>query len=116
MGLFTGFPGGSVIKNPPANAGDIKDSGSTPASESSPRGGNGNPLQYSYLESSMDRGAWQATIHGAAKSQTGLSDGRAREQEYLHDGNWQMTGIKHPLPPLARESNQHTTACPNEDP
>ena len=40
----------------------------------------------------------QATIHGAAKSQTGLSDGRARAQEYLHDGNWQMTGIKHPTP------------------
>ena len=59
----------------------------------------------------------QATIHGAAKSQTGLSDGRARAQEYLHNGNRQMTGIKRPPPTLlARESNQHTTACPNEDP
>jgi len=62
-----GFPGDSVVKNPPANAGDA---GSIPGSGRSPGGGNGNPLQYSCLENSMDRGAWQATVHGVTKSQT----------------------------------------------
>ena len=65
-----GFPGGSVVKNPPPSAGDAGDSGSTPESGRFPGGGNGSPLQYSYLENSMDRGAWQATIHDVAKSQT----------------------------------------------
>ena len=49
------------------------DTGLIPGLGRSPGGGNGNPLQYSCLESSMDRGAWQATIHGVAKSQTHLS-------------------------------------------
>ena len=62
-----GFPGDSVVKNPPANAGDA---GSIPGSGRSPGGGNGNPLQCSCLENSMDRGAWQATVHGVTKSQT----------------------------------------------
>ena len=62
-----GFPGGSAVKNQPANAGDA---GSSPGSERSPEGGNGNPLRYSYLENSMDRGAWQATVHGVTKSIT----------------------------------------------
>ena len=65
-----GFPGGSVVKNPPANAGDLGDSGSIPGSGRSPGEGNGNPLQYSCL----DREAWWATVHGVAKSQTQLSD------------------------------------------
>ena len=65
------FPGGSVVKNLPANAGG---EGSIPRSGRSPGGGNGNPLQYSFLENSMDRGAWQATVHGLAKSQIQLSD------------------------------------------
>ena len=55
-----GFPGGSVVKNPHANAGDR---GSIPGSGRSPGEGNGNPLQYSCLENSMDRGTWQASIH-----------------------------------------------------
>ena len=59
-----GFPGGSVVKNPPANAGDM---GSTPGSGRSPREGNGNPLQYSCLENPIDKGAWWATVHGVAK-------------------------------------------------
>ena len=46
-----------AVKNPPANAGDIRDTGSIPASGRSPGEGNGNPLQYSYLENSMDKGA-----------------------------------------------------------
>jgi len=57
-----------MIKNPPANEGDIRDTGSIPGSERSPGGGPGNPLQYSCLESPMDRGAWRATVHGVAES------------------------------------------------
>ena len=58
----------------PANAGDTGDVGMIPGSGRSPGGGNGNPLQYSYLENPMDRGAWWATVHGVAKSRTRLSD------------------------------------------
>ena len=57
-----------VVKNPSANTGDLRDAGSIPGSERSPREGNGNPLQYSCLENSMDRGGWRATVQGAAKS------------------------------------------------
>ena len=59
-----------MVKNPPANAGDAGDMGSIPGSERSPGVGNGNPLYYCCLENFMDRGAWQATMHGAAKCQT----------------------------------------------
>ena len=59
-----------VVKNPPANAGVIRDTGLIPGSGRSPGGGHGNPLQYSCLENPMDRGAWQAAVHGATKSQT----------------------------------------------
>ena len=57
-----------VVKNPPANAGDIRDAGSIPRWGRSEEG-NGNPLQYSCLENPMDRGTWQAIIHGVTKSQ-----------------------------------------------
>ena len=57
-----------LVKNPPANAGDIRDAGSIPGSGRSPGVGNGNLLQYSCLENSMDRGACRATIHGVAES------------------------------------------------
>ena len=62
----------TVVKNPPANAGDARDSrdvGSIPGLERSPGEGNGNPFQYSCLENPTDREAWQATVHGVAKSQ-----------------------------------------------
>ena len=59
-----GFPGGSVLKNLPANAGEV---GSIPGLGRSPREGNGNPLQYSCLGNPMDRGAWWAIVHGVAK-------------------------------------------------
>ena len=62
--LRDGFPSGSVGKNPPAKAGDP---GSIPGSKRSPGEGNGNPLQYSCLGNPMDRGPWQATVHGVAK-------------------------------------------------
>ena len=57
-----------MIKNPPANAGDVRDPGSISGSGISPGEGNGNPLQYSCLENPTDRGAWQATVHRIAKS------------------------------------------------
>ena len=63
-----GFLGGSVVKNPPASAGDPGDVGSIPGSGRSPGGGNGNPLQYSCWENFKDRGTWQATVHGVAES------------------------------------------------
>ena len=59
-----------MVKNPPANAGDIGDVGLIPESERSPEGENGNPLHYSCLENPMDRGVWQATVHGVAESDT----------------------------------------------
>ena len=62
-----------AVKNPPANAGGIRDAGSTPGSRRSPGEGQGNPLQYSCLENSMDRGAWWDIAHGVSKSWTGLS-------------------------------------------
>ena len=65
-----GSPGGTMVKISPANAGDIRDMGSVPGLRRSPGGGHGNPLQYSCLENPMDRGAWQATVHGVAKSWT----------------------------------------------
>ena len=63
-----------VVKNIPANAGDAKVSGLILGLERSPGVGNGSPFQYSCLENSMDRGALWATVHGAAKSWTYLSD------------------------------------------
>ena len=57
-----------VVKNLPASAGDIRDVGSIPGSGRSPGGGRDNPLQCSCLENPMDRGAWQATVHGITKS------------------------------------------------
>ena len=62
-----GVPGGSDGKEYTCNVGDL---GSVPRSGRSPGEGNGNPLQYSCLENSMDRGAWQATVHWVAKYQT----------------------------------------------
>ena len=59
-----------VVKNPPANAEDIRDVGLIPESGRSPRGGHGNPLQYSCLENIMDRGAWQVTVCGVTESNT----------------------------------------------
>ena len=65
------FPGGAEVKVSACNVGDL---GSIPGLGRSPAEGNGNPLQYSCLENSMDGGAWWATVHGVAKSRTRLSD------------------------------------------
>ena len=62
-----------LVKNPPANAGELKDAGSIPGLGRFPGEENGNPLQYSCLEDPMDREAWQATVHRVTKSWTQLS-------------------------------------------
>ena len=62
-----GFPGGSVVKSPPANVGAAEDTGSIPGSGRSPREGNGNPLQYSCLGNPMHRGTTWATAHGVTR-------------------------------------------------
>ena len=64
LGALVGFPGGSVVKNPPVITGHL---GPIPGSGRSPEEVNGNPLQCSCLENPMDRGAWWATVHGVAK-------------------------------------------------
>ena len=61
-----------VVKNLPVNAGDLRDVGSIPGWGRFPGEGNSNPLQYSCLENPMDRGAWQATVHGVEKSRRQL--------------------------------------------
>ena len=65
--LSTSTTTGIVVKNLPASAGDIRDAGSIPGLGRPPHVGNGNLLQYSRLENSMDRGAWQATVHGVKR-------------------------------------------------
>ena len=57
-----------MVKNPPVSAGDVRGTGSIPESGRSPGGGHGDSLQYSFLENSVDRGAWQAIVHGVAES------------------------------------------------
>ena len=66
-GLTWAFQVALVVKNPPAHAGDSRDSCLIPGLERSPRGGCGNPFQYTCLENPMDRGAWCATVHGITK-------------------------------------------------
>ena len=92
-----GFPDGLEGKASACNAGDL---GSIPGSGRSPGEGNGNPLQYSCLENSLEGAAWWATVHGITKSQTRLSDdtqwrNRHREQTYGHgerEGEGEMYG------------------------
>ena len=79
-----------MVKNPPANAGDEGDSGSAPGLGRSPEDGNCNPLQYSCLGNSMDRGFCQATVHGTAKSGTRLNahiNTHARARTHTLSGN-----------------------------
>ena len=72
MCWLMGFPSGAG-NSLPANAGDLRDVSSIPGMGRSPGGGHSNPLQYSCLENPMDRGAWQATVHGVAESDTILA-------------------------------------------
>ena len=80
-----------LSKNPTANTGDIGDVGLIPGSGRSLGEGNGNPLQYSCLENSMDRGSWWATVHGVLKNQTQLSNythTHTHTHAHAHTHNW----------------------------
>ena len=72
-----------LVENPLPNAGDARDACSIPGLGISPGGGNGNLLQYSYLDNLMDRGTLWATVHGAAKSQTQLSTHTEQRKSHL---------------------------------
>ena len=72
--LSNGLPSCAIVKNPSANAEDTRDLGLMPGSGRSSGVGNGNPPQYSCWENSMDRGAWQAIVHGVTKSWTRLNE------------------------------------------
>ena len=78
-----GFPGGPMVKNPPANA---KDAGSDPGSGRCPGEGNGNPLQGSCLEKPTDRGAWWATVHGVAESRLNTQADTQEQTEHAAVG------------------------------
>ena len=80
-----------VLKNLPANAGRSK----RPGSERSPRGGHSNPLKYSCLENLMDRGAWQATVHGVAQSQTWLKRHSTHTLWCHVDSAWNRLGVQY---------------------
>ena len=99
-GLYWASQVALVVKNPPANAGDARDTSSTPKWGRSPGVGNGTSLQYSCLENSMDRGAWQATVHGAAKNQTRLSD-------WAHMGFIWISSVLHTLPSVPCDSTMY---------
>ena len=113
---YRGFPGGWVVKNPPANAGDIGDSGSIPGSGRPSGGGNGNSLQYSCLEKPMDREAWQVTVY---RVETWLNDWASTANACSTDTspkwrNWDInvkyfTGAtgKHPMSLHARDATSH---------
>ena len=97
-----GLTGDSVVKNPPAKAGDV---GLTPGLGRSPGGGNGNPLQYSCLENPMDRGAWRSMLCGVAKSQTQLND-------WAHTHTWDLSSSARDhthTPCIERQSLNHWT-------
>ena len=80
---YLGFPCGSMVKNLPDKEGDAGDAGSIPGLGRSPGVGNGNSLQYSCLGNPMDRGAWQATIHGVAKESDTTEQLSPHKQEHI---------------------------------
>ena len=107
-----------VVKNPSANAGDVRDKSSIPGLGKSPGEGNGNPLQYSCVENPMDRGAWRATVHRVAKSRTRLK--RLSMQAHMirlylsalpvtlarSDLTWMLATGSHPAPQLCHRLAQ----------
>ena len=93
--MYMGFPGRLVVKNLPVKAGDARDMGSVPGLGRSPGVGSNNLFQYSCLENYMGRGAWWATVHGAANSRTWLSTAhtcmRVRAHTHTHTHAVQTT-------------------------
>ena len=83
-----------MVKKLPANGGDERDAGSISGLGRSPGEGHGNPLQYSCLENPLDRGAWQATVHGIVKSQTYLERLSMHSQLFIDD----LVGTRPPMP------------------
>ena len=100
-----GFPGGSEVKASASNAGNP---GSIPGLGRSPGEGNGNPLQYSCLENPMDGGAWQATVHGVAKTGTWLNDLTSLDFNIINLFTFNFQ--KHPFSPPGL-NNLHNILC-----
>ena len=88
-----------MVKDLPANAGDVRDTGSIPGLGKSPGGGHGNPLQFSCLGNPMDKGAWQATAHRVAKSQTQL-----KQLSHAHALALRGWKVRNPPNPWAQRS------------
>ena len=82
-----------LVKNPPANAEDTRDTSSVPELGISTGEGNGNPLQYSCLESSMDRGAWWATVHRVTENWTWLSDRIEAHMQRDFSNQWEKSRL-----------------------
>ena len=99
-----------VVKNLPASAGDIRDAGLFPGSSRCPRGGDGNPLQYSYLENPMDRGAWWATVSRVARSWTWLK--RFGTHTHTHRATWLENSGVGSKAMLVNSENQHHSFIP----
>ena len=98
-----------VVKNLPANAGDIRDVALIPGLERSPEEGHGNPLQYSCLENPMDRGSWWATVHRVTKSWTRLSD-------FAHMHTTLSQGTPRVVSSHQKLGENHTAGFPSELP
>ena len=120
--VFWGFLGGSSGKEPPATAGDIRDTSSIPGSGRSPGGGHGKPPQYSCLENPMDRGAWQATVHGVAVSD--MTEATSHTHVFKkYTCSWRQTGANcctpkpeglrppHAVQDLSLQSHSHSYSC-----
>ena len=94
------FPADTRVRNPPANAGDVRDVSSIPGSGRSPGGDHVNLLRYSCLENPMDRGAWGATVQGVAQSQTQL------KRLSMHAGPLRADAFPAPATPLKDHTEQ----------
>ena len=88
-----------VVKNLPANAGEVGDLGSIPGSGKFPAGGHGNPFQYSCLENPMDRGAWGATVHGVSESEV------TEVAQHMHSKKETTTNFGQDVENLRRKKN-----------
>ena len=114
LGRNEGFPGGSVVKNPLANAGDT---GLIPGSGRSPEEENGNPLQYSCLGNPMDRGAWQATVHRVATFRQDLAikqlQKRRKDTSSILTGGNEREG--HSCTSICRSGREKFCVLPSDD-